>query len=145
MESYCMLEHEKWLAFAQLDYKSAQSLYKDKLFPAAAYHCQQAAEKALKGYLVHKKQPTLKTHDLIKLNALCMLFDKDFQKLDATLETLNPFATKFRYPSEFDIPDKEKIEALLKGAKTVLMFVTKKIAASITSQMEITITIDEKE
>jgi len=41
-----MLEHEKWLAFAQLDYKSAQSLYKDKLFPAAAYHCQQAAEKA---------------------------------------------------------------------------------------------------
>lgn len=137
MENYFMLEHEQWLALAELDYKSAKSLFRDELYSTATYHCQQAAEKALKGYLVFKKQPILKTHDLIKLGTLCMQFDKDFQKLDAALEVLNPFATKFRYPSEFDIPDKEKTEFLLKASKEVLTIVLKKIATPITGQMEI--------
>lgn len=93
-----MLEHEQWLFFAEIDYKSAKSLYKDDLFSTATYHCQQTAEKALKAYLVFKKQQILKTHALIKLGALCTLVDKDFRKLDKTLEALNPFSTKFRYP-----------------------------------------------
>lgn len=134
-----MLDHEKWLAFAEIDYKSAKSLYKDELFSTAAYHCQQAAEKALKAYLVHKKQQILKTHDLIKLGALCALFDKDFQKLGTALEVITPFATKFRYPSEFDIPDKGKVDILLEETRFVLTFVTKKIATSMTGQMEIII------
>jgi HEPN domain-containing protein len=132
-----MQEHERWLAIAREDLKAAQALIKIELFSSATYHCQQAAEKSLKAYLVFKKQETLKTHDLLKLDDLCKNIDKEFQKLDATLEILNPFATKFRYPSEFDIPDEEKVELIVKEAKKVLSFVLKKIEESMSGQMEI--------
>lgn len=132
-----MLEHEKWLAYAKLDYKSAKSLLRDELYSTATYHCQQAAEKSLKGYLVSRQQPILKTHDLIKLGTLCTLLDKDFHKLDSTLESLNPFATKFRYPSEFDIPDLEKTVQTVKQAEAVMNFVLQKIAIPQTGQLEI--------
>jgi HEPN domain-containing protein len=57
-----------WFARAQRDLASSERLLLQPAFPAeVVFHCQQAAEKALKGFLVWHNQPFRKTHDLIEL------------------------------------------------------------------------------
>lgn len=132
-----MLEHERWLEFSRSDLKDAECLFKAESFLSATYHCQQAAEKALKAYLVFKEHEIVKTHNLVMLGGLCKIFDQEFQKINKELELLNPFATKFRYPSEFDLPDEEDTRFVIIQAKSVVNFVLKKIEMPITGQMKI--------
>jgi HEPN domain-containing protein len=132
-----MLAHEQWMAKAHEDFNAARILRRNKAFSVATYHCQQAAEKALKCYLVFKKQELMKSHDLVKLCALCKKFDHDFEKLAYACEMLSPFATKFRYPSEFDIPDLSEIKEVTRQTKKILMFTEKKISQAAVGQMEI--------
>ena len=68
-----MLEHERWLQIVKEDLAAAKLLLKGELFSSVVYHCQQAAEKSFKAFLVFKNHPVLKTHDLIKLLELCIL------------------------------------------------------------------------
>ncbi len=55
-----------WLIKAKHDLESAHRLAvgDDPLLDTAIYHCQQAAEKAVKGFLVLHGQPFGKTHDI---------------------------------------------------------------------------------
>lgn len=132
-----MQEHEKWLTIAKEDLAVAKLALTSDFFSSATYHCQQCAEKSLKAYLSFKGEAITKTHDLIKCLEQCMQFDKDFQKLYQALRELNPFATKFRYPTEFDIPDRDKSALAIKQAESILKFVQKKISNSLIGQMEI--------
>ena len=129
-----MQEHERWCAIAKEDLAVAKALLPQEFFTPVTYHCQQSAEKVLKGYLVFKKQVVLKTHDLLKLIMLCKKFDRDFEKLDNATEQLNPFATKFRYPTEYDIPELEEAKLAIKHAESIMRFVIKKIAEPETGQ-----------
>lgn len=125
-----MQDHEKWLRIAKEDLLAAKALIKIELYLAAVYHCQQAAEKSLKAYLVLKKHPVIKTHDPIKLLESCMIFDHDFhKKLDAA-NYINPFSSKFRYPTEFDIPNAEEVELAINYAEKIIQFVLKKNCSS---------------
>lgn len=123
-----MLEHEKWLSIAREDFEVARLALSSQYFSSATYHCQQCAEKALKGYLCFKGEQITKTHDLIKSLEQCMEFDQEFRKLYQAAKELNPFATKFRYPTEFDIPDQAKVIIVIKHAELILKFVMNKIA-----------------
>lgn len=129
--------HDAWLKIAKEDLRAAQGLLKLELFSAVTYFCQQSAEKALKGYLVLKKQPTLKTHDLTKLIELCMQQDKDFEKMYVHAKYLNPFSTKFRYPSEYDIPDYDAAKNTIKQTQKLVVFVIDKISQPETGQIDI--------
>ena len=55
-----------WLIKAQRDLATARKLAGDPspLLDTAIYHCQQAAEKAVKGFLAFHDQPVVKTHDV---------------------------------------------------------------------------------
>ena len=132
-----MQEHEKWLKIAREDLLAAKGLVKLELFSSAAYHCQQSAEKSLKAYLVFKKHTVVKTHDLIKLLELCMSFDGEFEKKFDAADYVNPFSTKFRYPTEFDIPDIAETELAIKHAQSITAFVVKKITEPQTGQKDI--------
>ncbi len=132
-----MREHEKWLRVVEDDLKSAKGLLRIEIFSTETYHCQQAAEKVLKAYLVFKNNKIVKTHDLMKLIVLCCKYDKDFEQLYDDAENLNPFATKFRYPTEFDIPDYEDTKNAIGQAERVVHFVTKKIEESKTKQQKL--------
>ena len=121
-----MQEHESWFRIANEDLMAARALLKVK-FSTVTYHCQQAAEKVLKGYLVFKNQEILKSHDLTKLTDLCIDFDVEFEKIYNSVEFLNPFATKFRYPTEFEIPDLSDAEMAIKHAEIIINFVSKRI------------------
>jgi HEPN domain-containing protein len=129
-----MQEHEQWIAIAQEDLAVAKILLPKKLFTPITYHCQQTAEKALKGFLVSKNQEILKTHDLAKLLILCITFDQNFAKLYKAAKYLNPFSTKFRYPSEYDVPDVDEAQMAIKQAQKIMHFVIKKIVASHTTK-----------
>lgn len=129
-----MLDHEKWLVVAEDDLKGARGFLSLQLYRKVGYECQQAAEKALKGYLSLKRKPIIKVHDLVKLLELCMLFDTSFGKLIHEAESLNPFSTKFRYPCEYDLPDNAEAEELVKYAEKIVRFVSKKITESDSGQ-----------
>ncbi|QQR49306.1 HEPN domain-containing protein [bacterium] len=132
-----MHEHEEWCRIAREDLSAAQVLIKVELFSAVTYHCQQSAEKALKGYLSFKKYEILKSHDLSKLVELCKKIDLEFDKLYDSADYLNPYATRFRYPTEFDIPDLSDSKQAIKNAESIMRFVLKKIAEPATGQQSI--------
>jgi HEPN domain-containing protein len=132
-----MQEHEKWLKIANEDLLAAKTLLTVDLFSTVVYHAQQTAEKSLKAYLIFKKHPVVKTHDLIQLLELCMRFDSNFKNLYEAVRLLNPFSTQFRYPSEFDIPDTAKAKIAIKYAQNIMNFVVKSFAAPETGQVDI--------
>ena len=78
-----------WLGLANIDLIGAKALAEmgDKFFALAAFHAQQAAEKALKGYLVFNSIRVPKSHDIGDLLALIELKDS------ALSELLNPAKT----------------------------------------------------
>jgi len=63
-----------WLIKAQHDLAAAKRLAQgnDPVLDVAIYHCQQAAEKALKGLLVYRNIPFEKIHDLKVLIGLAL-------------------------------------------------------------------------
>jgi HEPN domain-containing protein len=132
-----MHEHEKWLAIAREDLGMAKLALSAEYFSSATYHCQQCAEKSLKGYLSFKSVSIIKTHDLIKLLEQCMQLDRDFQKLYPAIRILNPFSTKFRYPADFDIPDSNKALQAIQYAANVINFVVDKISDPMSDQLQI--------
>jgi HEPN domain-containing protein len=71
-----------------------------KLLDIACFHCQQAAEKALKGFLMYKDQDPPKIHDLETLCELCMEHDISFKTLYDFASALNRYITASRYPVE---------------------------------------------
>lgn len=87
------------------------------------YHCQQAAEKALKGYLSAHDVTVQKTHDLTVLLAQCTDFDDGFKALYDICDTLTPYGTAFRYPGSESLPEYEEAEAALVMASDVVAFV----------------------
>ena len=63
-------EHERWLAFACDDLRMAELALGEALYNQVCFHCQQCAEKAVKGLLVHQGFAPPRTHrlgDLLRL------------------------------------------------------------------------------
>lgn len=84
---------------------------------ALVFHSQQAAEKALKGYLAHKKIRFEKTYDIGKLVDLIEGVD---QKLADDLRPsaiLTKYAVAYRYPEETNPPEPLTVETGEKALK----------------------------
>ena len=77
----------------------------DPPFPdTALYHCQQAAEKALKGFLAAHARPLRRMHDLMVLLDECSAIEPSFNLLAEAAATLTPYGTIFRYPGSMSEP-----------------------------------------
>jgi HEPN domain-containing protein len=92
-----------WLSKAQHDLGSAELLTSSAApyLDTAIYHCQQAAEKAFKAFLVHHDVDFEKKHNLSILVDLCKEIEADFQDFQEVATILTPYATVYRYPGEF--------------------------------------------
>ena len=88
----------------------------------AVYHCQQAAEKAIKAWLVWKDIPFPKTHDLEALLKLGMPLDPGFETLMPHAHVLTPYVAEFRYPGDVSEPTHEDALEGLRLAAEVLDF-----------------------
>ena len=78
---------------AHVDLEAVPPLLEDALF-----HCQQAVEKALKGFLTWHDQPFRKVHDLVELGVQCAEIDSTMEELLRRSAKLSQFATAYRYP-----------------------------------------------
>ena len=123
---------EPWIQRAENDISSANFLT-EKMYPVpteiVCFHCQQAAEKYLKAFLVYNDQEPPKTHDLIEIARLCNNYDNDFLIIIPKCEYLLPFATQTRYPSKIDI-EEEDIKKALVYAQAIIELVKSKIQYS---------------
>lgn len=80
----------------------------------SAFHSQQCAEKAIKGFLTFHKVRFSKTHDLIQLATEVAVVDVKLSKLIIKTKGLTDYAVVFRYPSI------EKRPLSLNKAKTAI-------------------------
>jgi HEPN domain-containing protein len=120
----------EWLIYATSDLAAANSLPGDRSqYRNVAYHCQQAAEKALKGYLVHNNIKFDRTHDLFALLSECALLDVSFggARLMNHCANLNPFSVSVRYPGSVVKADYAAVKKNLNSAARILEFVCAKL------------------
>jgi len=75
----------------------------------AMFHCQQAVEKALKGFLTWHDRPFPRGHDLVELGRRCTEIDWTLVPLLQKAASLTPYASAFRYPG--DSPESASDEA----------------------------------
>jgi HEPN domain-containing protein len=94
----------------------------------ACFHAQQAAEKALKGFLVYTKTSSPRIHNLPELLDECSAIDNSFSLFLSKAITLNQFYAPTRYPdalaglSPSGMPNKAIVEESLVYAKEIFTF-----------------------
>ncbi len=115
-----------WLTKAKHDLLAAKKLSSDKEIygDIAIYHCQQSAEKAIKGFLILHNQDFPRTHDIRLLTQLAIKINPDFEIYQETSEVLTPYAIEFRYPSDVMDPTTEELRDALNMAEEFFNFVT---------------------
>lgn len=101
---------EEWLSFAKEDLDTANSLLGSEYLynRSICYHCQQAAEKDLKAYIIFLDLPLNKTHNLSKLIDQIKELDIDILKLQSDVDVLTDYIVTARYPDDSEpITDEE--------------------------------------
>lgn len=103
------------------------------LLDVAAYHCQQAAEKAVKAFLIHHGKPHERTHDIEVLVDLACEIDSTFRRLADAADVLTPYANRFRYPNAtFGAePQPAEFDEALQHAQTIYDFVVNLLPAAV--------------
>ena len=92
----------EWLAKADADLRACDGLLATAaLSEIAAFHAQQAAEKALKAFLVWNQVEFPRTHDIKRLLALCRSTDPGLAESIADAAQLTPYGVEYRYPGEY--------------------------------------------
>jgi HEPN domain-containing protein len=93
---------DEWLSKAEADLKAAEILAAAEThdYFTCAFHCQQAAEKFLKAFLVRHQIEFRKTHDLDQLLGLASQAEPALQEELASCGWLTPFGVEFRYPGD---------------------------------------------
>ncbi len=122
-----MRAHEHWLLIAQEDLDSAKYLNTIP-FMTALFHIQQCAEKALKAYIILKRDFVIRTHDLVRLVDICIAIDQEFETLRLFAAVLTPYQTAGRYPtSDFVRLSIKEIEGIIAQSEFVFNFVVNHI------------------
>lgn len=114
-------EARPWFVRAEHDLRAATVLLaaSPPLLGEAAYHCQQASEKPLKGYLSWHDVPFGKTHDLAAIGGLCVVNDTSLESVCRRADRLSVFAWAFRYPGDPEEPTRIEVEGALALAREV--------------------------
>ena len=116
---------KEWLRLADDDLRLAGLTMKDDepVYWAAAFHCQQAAEKSLKAFLAYNEYHVEKTHDIEFLVKLCMKILPEMEQFIETGAVLSEYAVDPRYPvAKFEIT-KTKAEKAMETARKIFEFV----------------------
>ena len=115
-------EIQAWLLKAKHDLTAARRLGAKRLplLDVAIYHCQQAAEKAVKGFLVYHAHTPPKTHDIENLALLAAGYEPMYANLTSAGNRLTQYASGFRYPAPILEPSRAEYEQALADAAEFL-------------------------
>ncbi len=83
------------------------------------FHAQQAAEKALKGFLTWHRRTFRKTHNLVEIGEACAAIEPELEPLLRQAAPLTEYAWRFRYPGELEAPTSAEAESALNLAREV--------------------------
>lgn len=134
-------EYKEWLTFARTDFESAKYLDGASFHPrplnVICYHCQQAAEKAVKALIVYfgSQGGMPKVHDIsFLLNQIknIVLEQKGItieHDLLITANSLSKYGVAPRYPNEIEV-DEYQVKKALADSETILKWVDGVIAAN---------------
>ena len=91
--------HSKdWFGKGESDIKSAEILLSANRLDTASFHIQQAIEKFLKGFLLHKGWVLKRTHDLVDLLNEAILYEPLFEKFRELCFKATEYYVEDRYP-----------------------------------------------
>ena len=112
----------EWLLKASRDLTVAKILARspEAIWEASLYHCQQAAEKALKGFLAYWDRPIQKTHNLVVLLESASEIEPCFDTWEHAATRLTPFSTAYRYPGTFESHSLEELNEALDDADCIV-------------------------
>jgi HEPN domain-containing protein len=109
---------QQWLHTALRDLIAARALaHREPVVrEVAVYHCQQAAEKAVKAFPVFQDYDPDKTHDVDRLLEQAARWEPAFAASRTAGKRLTPYATLYRYPGDILKPSSQQTEAALDDA-----------------------------
>jgi len=115
---------QEWQRMAYMDINSAEYLLNMHPVPIEiiCYHCQQAAEKYLKGYLVLCGMTPPRIHDLDELCKLCSGYSDTFKDIADQCSDLTAYGVQPRYPMELMLEKQDMHQALV-SAKAIQDFI----------------------
>lgn len=118
----------EWFTIADMDLASAKFLLNMHPVPKEiiCYHCQQSAEKYLKGFLIFSGHQIVKTHDLVLLNKICQKYLIDCKQIEESCFVLTNYSVSVRYPFPIDINEND-IKTALDHAHSIQEFIKSKI------------------
>ncbi len=105
---------KEWFKIAEADLSSAGFLLNMQSIPTEiiCYHCQQSAEKYLKGFLALNSEEIKRTHDLVILNKECRKYDEDFETIEEECLMLTDYGVNIRYPFPMEINESDMKAAI---------------------------------
>ena len=110
----------EWVKFSDMDLATAKHLH-ETMRPVpleiVCYHCQQSAEKILKGFLIQSGVKPVKTHDLEFLRSNCEKIDQSFKEIAEACVRLNDYSSHPRYPMEIEVTDSDALLSLQDSEK----------------------------
>ena len=121
-----------WLEKAEEDTKAVRLLLASSLVSLAAFHVQQATEKALKALLAAAAQDVRRIHDIAALAALARRHWPDLVCDPFPLVMVNEWYIKTRYPGiEDKAPAAGEIEAALATVEALMHAIAERGSAAL--------------
>jgi HEPN domain-containing protein len=122
---------QAWIQKAEHDLKTVEiilgSQEENKPYDTVCFHCQQAAEKYLKAYLIFLDKDFPRTHNIVRLIEIGAETDKNLYGLSKA-EVLTSFAADARYPEPyFQMPSREEAESAFAIACEIKKFVRQRM------------------
>ncbi len=117
-----------WFRYAKQDLDSAIYLQEMQPVPVEiiCYHCQQSAEKYLKGFIAFHGGAIQRVRDLVALNKTCMKYDENFIQIRDECLNLTDYGVQARYPFSLELNEADAHLAV-KSAEQVQAFLKEKI------------------
>jgi HEPN domain-containing protein len=105
----------KWLEYARTDYNVAihDTTFHPVPIEIICYHCEQAAEKALKAILAYHNETIPHIHDLYRILELCLTHVPQLSALSSQARRLTDFAIITRYPNNIQLNDVDMKQAIV--------------------------------
>ena len=118
-----------WLFHANLDFLAAKNLINDeRCYFAAAFHCQQCIEKALKAFLLFENRRLYDGHNLTWLCKQAIMKDPHFRQFLDESAWLNRYYIETRYPADIGLDITfDSMQKLLKITGEMLSFISLRI------------------
>ncbi len=118
-----------WLVKAARDLETARIVasYMPDYYDVIAFHCQQAIEKSLKGYLVWIDVEFKPVHDLGYLINLASTRDAEMDIWFEVVDEISRYAVQIRYPDTIIILTNDQVRDAIATADQIIEMVSRKI------------------